>query len=46
MIMKLHIFREFLPHEDFDSGMSFVSIYDNFFFFFFFFFFFSVLRPF
>ena len=31
MIMKMHIFREFLPdHEDFVSGMSFVSIYNNF----------------
>ena len=27
MIVKMHIFREFLPdHEDFVSGMSFVSI--------------------
>ena len=31
MIVKMHIFREFLPdHEDFVSGMSFVSIYNNF----------------
>ena len=31
MIVKIHIFREFLPdHEDFISGMSFVSIYNNF----------------
>ena len=31
MIMKMHIFREFLPdHEDFVLGMSFVSIYNNF----------------
>ena len=27
MIVKMHIFREFLPdHEDFVSGMSFVSM--------------------
>ena len=26
MVVKMHIFREFLPdHEDFVSGMSFVS---------------------
>ena len=31
MIVKMHIFREFsLDHEDFVSGMSFVSIYYNF----------------
>ena len=31
MIEKMHIFREFLPdHEDFVSGMSFVSILNNF----------------
>ena len=31
MIVKLHIFRECLPgHEDFDSGMSCVSISNNF----------------
>ena len=31
MIMKMHNFREFLlHHEDFVSGMSFVSIYNNF----------------
>ena len=31
MIVKMHIHREFLPdHEDFVSGMSFVSIYNNF----------------
>ena len=31
MIMKIHIFREFLPdHEDFVSGMSYVSIYNKF----------------
>ena len=31
MIVKMHIFREFLPaHKDFVSGMSFVSIYNNF----------------
>ena len=31
MIVKMHIFREFLPdHEDFVSGMSFVSISNNF----------------
>ena len=31
MIVKMPIFREFLPdHEDFVSGMSFVSIYKNF----------------
>ena len=31
MIVKMHIFQEFLPdYEDFVSGMSFVSIYDNF----------------
>ena len=31
MIVKMHIFREILPdHEDFVSGMSFVSIYNNF----------------
>ena len=31
MIVKMHIFRNFLPgHEDFVSGMSFVSIYNNF----------------
>ena len=30
MILKMHIFREFLPdHEDFVSGMSFLSIYNN-----------------
>ena len=30
MIVKMHIFRECLPdHEDFVSGMSFVSIYNN-----------------
>ena len=31
MIVKMHIFREFLPeHEDFVSSMLFVSIYNNF----------------
>ena len=31
MIMKMHIFREFLPdHENLVSGMSFMSIYNNF----------------
>ena len=31
MIEKMHIFRGSLPdHEDFVSGMSFVSIYKNF----------------
>ena len=31
MIVKMYIFRKFLPgHEDFVSGMSFVSIYNNF----------------
>ena len=31
MIVNMHIFREFLPdHEDFVSGMSFVSIYNDF----------------
>ena len=31
MIMKMHIFREFLiDHEDFFSGMSFVSFYNDF----------------
>ena len=31
MIVKMHIFREFLPdQEDFVSGMSFVSVYNNF----------------
>ena len=31
MMVKKHIFREFLPdHEDFVSGMSFVSIQNNF----------------
>ena len=31
MIEKMHIFREFLhDHEDFVSGMSFMSIYKNF----------------
>ena len=31
MIVKMHIFPEILPdHEDFVSGMSFVSIYNNF----------------
>ena len=31
MIMKMYIFREILlGHEDFVSGMSFVSIYNNF----------------
>ena len=31
MIVKMHIFRESLPeHEDFVSGVSFVSIYNNF----------------
>ena len=31
MIVKMHIFRKFLPgHEAFVSGMSFVSIYNNF----------------
>ena len=31
MIVKTHNFRDFLPdHEDFVSGMSFVSIYNNF----------------
>ena len=31
MIVKMHSFREFLPdQEDFVSGMSFVSIYNNF----------------
>ena len=31
MIVKMHIFREFLTdHADFVSGMSFVSIFDNF----------------
>ena len=29
MIVKMHIFQEFF-HEDFVSGMSFVSIYNNF----------------
>ena len=30
MIVKMHIFREFLPdHEDFVSNISFVSIYNN-----------------
>ena len=31
MIVKMHLFRKFLPnHEDFVSGMSFVSICNNF----------------
>ena len=31
MIMKMHIFQIFLlDHEDFVSGMSFVSFYNNF----------------
>ena len=31
MIVKMHIFLEFLPdNEDFVSGMSFVSIHNNF----------------
>ena len=31
MIVKMYIFLECLPdHEDFVSGMSFVSIYNNF----------------
>ena len=31
MIVNMHIFREFLPdHEDFVSGMSSVSIYNDF----------------
>ena len=31
MIVKMHIFREILPdHEYFVSGMSSVSIYNNF----------------
>ena len=31
MIVKMHIFREFLlDHEDFASGMSFVSFYNDF----------------
>ena len=31
MIVKMHIFREILhDHEDFVSGMSFVSINNNF----------------
>ena len=31
MIVKMHIFREFLRgHEDFVSGMSFVAVYNNF----------------
>ena len=31
MIMKMQVFREFLTdHGDFVSGMSFVSIYNNF----------------
>ena len=31
MIVKMHIFQEFLPdHRDFVSGMLFVSIYINF----------------
>ena len=31
MIVKMHILREFLPdHEDFVSGMAFVSIYNHF----------------
>ena len=31
MIVKMHIFREFLPdHKDFVLGMSFESIYNNF----------------
>ena len=31
MVVKMHIFREFLPdHENFVSGMSVVSIYSNF----------------
>ena len=31
MTLKMKIFREFLPdHEDFVSGMSFMSIYYNF----------------
>ena len=30
MIVEMHIFREFLPyHEEFVSGMSFVSICNN-----------------
>ena len=30
MIVKMHNFRDFLPdHEDFVSGMSFVSILSN-----------------
>ena len=31
MIVKMHIFREFLlDHEDFVSGMSFVPFYNDF----------------
>ena len=31
MIMRMHIFREFiLDHEDFVSGMSFVPFYNDF----------------
>ena len=31
MIIKMHIFQEILPeHEDFVSGMSFVSMCNNF----------------
>ena len=31
MIVKMHIFREFLPdHEDFVLGMPFVPFYNNF----------------
>ena len=31
MIVKMHIFRNFLPdQEDFVSGMPFVSTYNNF----------------
>ena len=31
MIVKMHIFREFLPdHEDFVLDISFVSFYNNF----------------
>ena len=31
MILKMHIFQEFLPdHDNFVSGMSFLSIYNKF----------------
>ena len=31
MIVKMYIFRKILPdHEEFVSGMSFLSIYNNF----------------